>query len=123
MFEIHPAAADKAAVLAAREGLGGQVSAMVLWDGGEESGYALYDLQTDTVNLLVCRSADADLQEWLVRAVLNAATNRNAVTAVCFDKSQFPILEKLGFSVEDGCASVCIPDVFNRPCAGCAGGC
>ena len=123
MFEIHPAAADKAAVLAAREGVIGNVSAMILWDRGEESGYALYELQNDTVQLLVFRSADADLQEWLVRAVLNAAANRDAVTAVCFERSYFPLLEKLGFTVENGSASVSIPDVFNRPCAGCAGGC
>ncbi len=123
MFEIHPAAPDKAAVLAAREGLTGAVSAMVLWDKGEESGYILYRLQKDTVQLLACRSVDADLQEWLVRAALNAAANRNAVTAVCGDETYFSLLQKLGFIVENGCATVSIPDVFNRPCQGCAGGC
>ncbi len=123
MFEIHPAAADKAAVLAAREGINDPVSAMVLWDRGEESGYILYRLQNDTAELLVCRSADADLEEWLVRAALNAAANREAITAVCADKTQFSLLEKLGFAVENGMATVSIPDVFNRPCPGCAGGC
>lgn len=123
MFEIHPAAEDKILVLAEKEALDLPVSAMVLWDRGEESGYLLYRVENDTAELLVCRCGDADLQEWLVRAALNAAANRNALTAVCHNNEMFACLQKLGFASQDGCLSAFIPDFFNRPCQGCAGGC
>ena len=123
MFEIHPAAEDKVLVLAKKEALDFPVSAMVLWDGGEESGYLLYRVEKDKAELLVCRCEDADLQEWLVRAALNAAANHNALTAASQNKDMFPLLQKLGFSLQDGALSVFIPDFFNRPCQGCAGCC
>jgi len=123
MFEIHPAAADKTAELAKKESIDTPVTAMVLWDGGGESGYLLYRLENDTADLLVCRCEDVDLQEWLVRAALNVAANRNALTAVCQNEALFALLQRLGFSLENGKATVFIPDFFNRPCQGCAGGC
>ena len=123
MFEIHPAAAKKAEILAAREGLSGPMEAMVLSEQGKENGFILFRIENDTAILVRCRCADVDLKEWLVRAALNAAANRDVIHAVCYEKAYFPLLQKLGFAVENDCASVCIPDVFNRPCAGCAGGC
>ena len=123
MFEIHPAADDKALALANKEGLDLPLFAMVLQDGGEESGYILYRLYEDTVSLLCCRCEDADLAEWLVRAALNAAANRNALNAVCTDETLFSLLVSLGFTSEDGRMSMFIPDFFNRPGSGCCSEC
>ena len=123
MFEIHPAADDKAAALAKNEGLDLPLSAMVLYDKGEEVGYILYRLYEDTVSLLCCRYEDVALAEWLVRAALNAAANRGALNAVCTDDALFELLLSLGFLQENGRVTMWIPDFFNRPCAGCCSGC
>ena len=119
MFEIHPAADDKLAALAEREQLDLPLCGMVLQDGGEEAGYLLYRVYGDTASLVCCRCEDAGLAEWLVRAALNAAANREALYAVCTDASLFEVLVALGFEQGENRVSVFIPDFFNRPCAGC----
>ena len=119
MFEIHPAADDKLASLAKQEQLDLPLCGMVLQDGGEETGYLLYRVYGDTASLLCCRCEDAGLTEWLVRAALNAAANREALYAVCTDETLVEALVALGFEREENRVSVFIPDFFNRPCAGC----
>ncbi len=118
MFTIAPADADKAAALAKREQQTGTPSAMVLTVDGTETGYALFAVERDTVCLLCLRSQVAELEEWLLRAVLNAAANRLAITAVCEDVTLFPLLKRLHFAEENGVCTVFIPDFFNRPCCG-----
>lgn len=123
MFEIHPAAVDKAAALAQKEKVEPTASAMVLWENDVENGYILYRIEKDTVELLCARCADADLQEWLVRAALSAAVNRNAITAICGNAELFELLRGLGFAQEGDSLSMFIPDFFNRPCAGKCNSC
>lgn len=118
MFEIHPVDADKAAQLAKLAGVDLPVLAMVLWVNGVEDGYVLYSIEKDTAQILCISCTDPALQEWLVRAALNAAANRYAITAVCECKELFPLLQRLGFTDEGDRLSVFIPDFFNRPCAG-----
>jgi hypothetical protein len=123
MFEIHPAADDKAALLARQEGLSQPLSAMILTEKETETGYILYRTQQDTVEVLLTRCEDPELEEWLVRAALNAAANRHAVTAACGNSDLFALLRSLGFEEEDGKYTVFIPDFFNRPCAGGCSSC
>ena len=118
MFSILPASEEKAAALAKREGLTKPLSALVLTVGDEEQGYALFDVDRDTVELLCLRSPDGELEEWLVRAVLNAGANRNAITAVCRETVLFPLLARLGFAVSGEGYEVFIPEFFGRPCHG-----
>ena len=119
MFEIHPAADDRLVLLAEQEGLDLPLCGMVLQDNGEEEGYLLYRVYGDTASIVCCRCADAGLGEWLVRAALAAAANREALYAVCTDEGLFDVLTALGFEREEGRVSVFIPDFFNQPCAGC----
>lgn len=118
MFTILPADTVKTARLAQREGVEGAVFALILTVGEEECGYALYRVERDTAELVCLRSQESDLEEWLVRAVLNAAANRNALTARCTDPVVFPLLQRLGFAANNGGYEVFIPDFFNRPCCG-----
>ena len=122
MFEIHPADATKTAELAAKEGLDA-TSAMVVWNDGEEAGYVLYQIEKDTVVLLRVRCENEDLQEWLVRAALNAGVNRLATDAVCRESELVPLLERLGFAESEDGYTLFIPDFFNRPCAGGCANC
>ena len=118
MFSILPATEEKTAALAKRENVGMPLSALVLTVDGEEQGYALFRVDRDTVDLLCLRSPDGELEEWLVRAVLNAAANRNAITAVCRETVLFPLLQRLGFAVSGNGYEVFIPEFFTRPCHG-----
>ena len=118
MFSILPATEEKTELLAKREGLALPLSALVLTVGDEEQGYALFRVERDTVNLVCLRSPDGELEEWLVRAVLNAAANRNAITAVCREPVLFPLLSRLGFAVSGDGYEVFIPEFFTRPCHG-----
>lgn len=117
MFEIHPAKADKTEALAKQEGLD-TVSAMVVWNDGEEAGYVLYRVERDTVFLFRVRCEHLELQEWLVRAALNAGVNRLATDAVCAEPELFDLMERLGFTREGDKYTLFIPAFFNRPCAG-----
>ncbi len=116
MFTILPADDAKAAVLAAREKLVMPLSALVLTVDGKEEGYALFRVERDTVDILCLRSPDDELAEWVVRAVLNAAANRLALTAVCTETVLFPLLERLNFTQIGNRYEVFIPEFFNRPC-------
>ncbi len=116
MFTILPADEAKTAMLAQREGMTMPLSALVLTEADAETGYVLFRIERDTVELLCLRSRDDSLTEWLVRAALNAAANRCAVTAVCHDVAAFPLLERLGFVRDGADYTVFIPDFFNRPC-------
>ena len=118
MFSILPATEEKTAALAKREGIELPLSALVLTVGEEEQGYALFRVDRDTVEILCLRSPDGELEEWLVRAVLNAAANRNAITAVCHDTVLFPLLQRLGFAISGDGYEVFIPEFFTRPCHG-----
>lgn len=123
MFEIHPIAAAEAEKLARQEGLDSPVMAMNVWEDGEDAGYVVFRLQNDTVRLLCCRCERPHLAEWLIRAALNAAANRNAITAVCDNTEMFDLLRSLQFEEDGTTLTVFIPAFFNRPCGGCAGGC
>ena len=116
MFTILPADDAKAAVLAAREKLVMPLSAVVLMVDGKEEGYALFRVERDTVEILCLRSPDGELAEWVVRAVLNAAANRLAITAVCRETVLFPLLERLNFTQVENGYEVFIPEFFGRPC-------
>jgi len=116
MFTILPTDEAKTAVLAAREKQVMPLSALTLTVDDQEEGYALFRVERDTVNILCLRSPDDDLAEWLVRAVLNAAANRLAITAVCGETVLFPLLERLGFTRTANGYEVFIPEFFNRPC-------
>ncbi len=117
MFEIHPADAAKTQALARQEKLE-NISAMVVWNNGAEAGYVLYRIEKDTVELLRVSCENTDLQEWLVRAALNAGVNRLATDAVCEEVSLFPLMEALGFTKTGEKYTLFIPAFFNRPCAG-----
>lgn len=121
MFEIHPVAEDKASALATQMGVDPAACAMVVWNDGEEAGGIVYRLANDTIELLGIQCAIPELQEWLVRAALNAGANRNAITAVCADPSLFELLCSLGFERTADRVEVFIPAFFNRPCAGGCG--
>lgn len=123
MFEIHPVDAAKTALLAQIEGINGPVSAMIVWNDGREAGHILYRLERDTVDLLACCCTDAELAQWLVRAALNAAANRDAINAVCCNTALFPLLRSLAFEEEGERLTVFIPAFFNRPCGGCESSC
>lgn len=118
MFSILPADEQKTALLAQREGLTQPLVALVLTAGDEERGYVLFCVQHNVAELVCLRSQDAELEEWLVRAALNAAANRNAITAVCREPVLFPLLEGLGFSANGDGYEVFIPEFFTRPCHG-----
>ena len=118
MFSILPATEEKTAVLANRENLELPVSALVLTVDEEEQGYALFRVDRDTVEILRLRSPEGELEEWLVRAVLNAAANRNAITAQCSETVLFPLLQRLGFFANGKGYEVFIPEFFTRPCRG-----
>lgn len=117
MFEIHPATADKTVALATAEGLDA-VSAMVVWNDGEEAGYVLYRVAKNLVEILRVRCDHNELQEWLVRAALNAGVNRLATDAVCAQPELFPLMERLGFTQTGNKYTLFIPEFFMRPCAG-----
>lgn len=116
MITIFPADADKTKELAARAGESLPLSAMVLREGETEYGYVLYRVEQNTARLITLHSDIPVLEEGLVRAMLNAAANEQAVTAVCRNPSLFPLLKGLGFSNEGECYSVFIPDFFTHPC-------
>ena len=118
MFSILPADEQKTAQLLQREGLTQPAMAMVLTMGGEERGYVLLSLQRDIAEILCLRSQNEELEEWLVRAALNAAANRNAITAVCKDPIVFPLLTRLGFAANGEGDAVFIPEFVMRPCRG-----
>ena len=118
MFSILPADEQKTKELAHREGVTQTVAAMVLAVGEEERGYVLFAVKQDIAEIVCLRSQDAELEEWLVRAALNAAVNRNAITATCSDPVLFPLLKRLGFEVKKTECEVFIPGFFTRPCCG-----
>lgn len=118
MFSILPADEQKTKKLAQREGVAQSVAAMVLTVGEEERGYVLFATERDMAEIVCLRSLDADLEEWLVRAALNAAVNRNAITATCSDPMLFPLLKRLGFEANGAKYEVFIPEFFTRPCCG-----
>ncbi len=115
MFSILPADEAKTALLLQREKIADAV-AMVLTVDGDETGYALYRVERDTVNILCLRAPEGEWEEWLVRAVLNAAVSRNAITAVSHEPLIFPLLERLGFAATKTGYEVFIPEFFTRPC-------
>lgn len=115
MFSIVPADEAKTASLLQREKIT-DADAMVLTVDGEEIGYALYCVSRDTVDILCLRAPEGEWEEWLVRAVLNAAVNRNAITALCREPLLFPLLKRLGFAVSEAGCEVFIPEFFTRPC-------
>lgn len=117
MIEILPADDATAAHIAANEKIETPVSAMLLSADGE-TGYVLYRVDRDTLELLAVRAPDAVLEEGLIRAALNAGVNRLAITAVCRNPDLFLLLRSLGFCEKEGEMSVFIPDFFTRPCAG-----
>ena len=119
MFEIHPVDGDKSGILARKAGVELPVSAMMLWENGEERGHILYRIEGDRVELLTIDCSDPDLAQWLIRGALNAAANRAAVTAVCGNAALFSSLDGLGFVQKGDKYSLHIPDLFSRPCAGC----
>ncbi len=118
MFSILPADEQKTKELAHREGVTQSVTAMVLTVAEEECGYVLFSVERDTVEIVRLRSQDAELEEWLVRAALNAAVNRNAITATCSDPALFPLLKRLGFAAKGLGYEAFLPEFFTRPCCG-----
>ena len=118
MFEIHPAETADLSLLAQKHKLEDPVLGMIVLEHGVEKGYLLYRLQGDTAHILVVQCHDIELQQWLVRAALNAAGNRNAYMAVCRNADCFSLLSSLGFAQSDEGYSICIPEFFNRPCSG-----
>lgn len=119
MFTILPADESTAEKLAQQERLPMPLSAMVLTVEGQERGYALFRVKDDEVELLCLHYEGAEWGEWLVRAVLNAAANRGALTACCQNPSCDALLQALGFGKTETGYTQCIPDFFNRPCSGC----
>lgn len=121
MVEVHPADELLTEQLKARAGVNIPVQAMHMSRAGEDLGYVLYKIDRDTMELVTLYSAEEPLEELLVRAALNAAVNALAITAVCRNVAQFPLLKRLGFTPEGDTYTVFIPDFFMRPCHGCAG--
>lgn len=119
MFTILPADDKTAAKLAQQEQLSMPLSALVLTVEEQENGYALFRMNGGKAELLCLRYEDTEWGEWLVRAVLNAATNRGALTAYCQNPSCEALLQGLGFEKTENGLEQCIPDFFNRPCSEC----
>lgn len=118
MFSILPADEQKTAALAKREGTPLPVVALTLTVNGVEDGYVLYRMHHSRAEIVCLRSPAEEYEEWLVRAALNSAVNRNAIDAICRDPMLFPLLQKLGFSAKGEHYEVFIPEFFTRPCNG-----
>lgn len=121
MVEVHPADKAKTEELAKRAGVSFPVRAMTMSRAGEELGYVLYTIDSDTTEIVSLYSVEEPLEELLIRAALNDAVNALAITAVCRNAMHFPLLKRLGFANENDAYTIFIPDFFMRPCSGCGG--
>ena len=91
--------------------------AMVLRDEtGAVSGYALFRMAGDTVEVLHVESQEALLVDGLIRSVLNTGDCRGAVTGLCHDEALAPILRRLEFEPVDGVYAVSIAKFFRGEC-------
>ena len=83
------------------------VEAMVLRDGdGTVFGYALFSMLGESTEILSVHTDEPMMTEGLIRAVINTADCRGAVSAVCRDESLIPTLKRLEFVPQDGVYAV-----------------
>ena len=115
MITITPASKEEREALCQKEGIP-SAEGLMLRDGEENAGYALYKLEDSRLFLLVLRADDGLFLEGLVRAVLNAGRLLGAREAFCANPDAAALLNKLGFRQEDEGWAVSISAFFARPC-------
>ncbi len=105
MITILPADEAFLASVAAPAG----ADAMVLRDAaGAVTGYALFTVAGDTVELLAVHTDVPLMTEGLIRAVINAGDCRGAGRAICRDDALAPVLLRLEFELNEGVYAVSV---------------
>lgn len=123
MIRVAPADERRTARALEKHGLSHGVCLCMTYED-RELGYAVYVLDGDTANLQVLNCPDeADLLELLVRASLNSALLRGAMTMDITDETICPRLSVFGFDQREDGLHVEIDAFFNRPCAGGSADC
>ena len=123
MIKVAPAAEDRTAKALEKHGLAHGVCLSMTYED-KELGYAVYTRGGDAATLRVLHCPDEpDLVELLVRASLNSALLRGAVTMRFEDPAMLPRLAAFGFDVCENGLSVEIDAFFNRPCSGGSADC
>lgn len=117
MITITPASPAEQTAALQREGMP-EGECLILRDGTQPAGYALYIVEEKNLELLAVRAADGLFLEGLVRAALHAGELAGASTAVGGSPDMAAFLERLGFRREGETLSVSIPEFFSRPCGG-----
>jgi len=123
MIKVAPAAEERTAKALQAHGLQDGVCLAMTYEE-KELGYAVYTRDGDVATLEVLHCPpEADLEELLVRAALNSAVLRGAVTMRFVDPTIVPRLDVYGFDRTEEGLSVEIDAFFNRPCAGGSADC
>lgn len=123
VIKVAPAAEERTARALEKHGLANGVCLSMTYED-KELGYAVYTRAGDTATLAVLHCPDEpDLVELLVRAALNSALLRGAVTMRFTDPAIVPRLDVFGFDKTEDGLSTEIDAFFNRPCSGGSASC
>ena len=123
MIKVAPAAEQRTAKALQAHGLQEGVCLAMTYED-KELGYAVYTRAGDVATLEVLQCPDEpDLVELLVRASLNSALLRGAMTMRFTDPAMLPRLDVFGFDKQEDGLSVEIDAFFNRPCSGGSASC
>ena len=113
MITIMPA--DKAFLEIVSAPMG--ADAMVLRDSdGTVFGHALFTVAGETAELLAVQTEEPLMTEGLIRAVINAADCRGAVSVVYRGDALIPVLKRLEFALRDGVYAVDVQHFLYGEC-------
>ena len=94
----------------------GDIHILAACEGGQTLGTVQYRTVQQTVHVTALDCPIDALADGLLRACLNAARAAGCVQAVCALDERLDWLQRKGFAVQNGAASVAIEPFFARGC-------
>ena len=92
-----------------------------LCEDGKELAKCTYEASPgkgEITDLTFEENSPFNIIDAVVRAVLNSLDLRGVTTITCKKQGIFPQLQKVGFTVENGIATVDTEEFFSQPCQG-----